>query len=386
AQALHAHRKGDRAAAADGYRAVLARDPRCLDAWMNLAAVAVLAGQSSDATAAFERALALAADDARVARDAGIGLAALGQLDPARLALDRALALDPALIGARLVASRVCAQLGDDAAALAHALAAVRDAPHDASTHLELYRVIFDDRALDPAIEAATTAARLDPGSTLARYFLAGARGWRDGAPPPLELPDPLRDALALVPEARDAGTRAFASKRATLAHALAQATRPGLVAEFGVRHGVSTRVLASEGGVVHAFDRFEGLPEAWAGRAPGAFSTAGEVPGLPAGVVVHTGWFADTVPAFAATLRAPLRLLHVDSDLYESARTVLTHLCPWIAPGTVLVFDEYLGHTTWRDDEYRAFTEAAQAYGWTYEYLALCWVTGQASVRIVAT
>ena len=81
-----------------------------------------------------------------------------------------------------------------------------------------------------------------------------------------------------------------------------------------------------------------------------------------------------------------PLRLLHIDSDLYESARTVLAHLRPWIVPGTVLVLDEYLGHTTWRDDEYRAFIEAAQAYGWSYEYLALCWVTGQASVRLVAT
>ena len=30
-------------------------------------------------------------------------------------------------------------------------------------------------------------------------------------------------------------------------------------------------------------------------------------------------------------------------------------------------------------------FTEAARAHGWRYEYLALCWVTGQASVRIVA-
>ena len=216
--------------------------------------------------------------------------------------------------------------------------------------------------------------------------FLSGATRWSTGVSPEVSLVAPLRDALDLVAHVRGPVTRSFASKRATLEHALAASAVDGLVAEFGVRHGVSTRVLASRASTVHAFDRFEGLPTAWAGRAPGAFSTDGEVPELPGNVVVHTGWFDDTLPGFVATHGAPLRLLHIDSDLYESARTVLAHMASFVVPGTVIVFDEYLGHTTWRDDEFRAFDEAARAHGWQVEYLALCWVTGQASVRIVAT
>jgi hypothetical protein len=33
--------------------------------------------------------------------------------------------------------------------------------------------------------------------------------------------------------------------------------------------------------------------------------------------------------------------------------------------------------------DEYKAFQEAVQKYGWEYEYIAISVVTGQAIVRI---
>ena len=64
---------------------------------------------------------------------------------------------------------------------------------------------------------------------------------------------------------------------------------------------------------------------------------------------------------------------------------SVLDGLAARIKPGTVLVFDEYLINPTWRDDEYRAFQEAVQKYGWRYRYLAFGIVTKQAAVMIEA-
>ena len=51
--------------------------------------------------------------------------------------------------------------------------------------------------------------------------------------------------------------------------------------------------------------------------------------------------------------------------------------------PGTVIVFDEYVMYPGWRTGEYKAFVEAAEDHGWSFEYLAISLGTCQAVVRI---
>ena len=75
--------------------------------------------------------------------------------------------------------------------------------------------------------------------------------------------------------------------------------------------------------------------------------------------------------------------LVWVDCDLYSSTKTVLDALAERMVPGTVLVFDEYLGNERWRDDEFRAWQEAAAQRGWRYEYLCYSLYTKQAAVRL---
>lgn len=390
AAALRSHRKGRFAEAAAGYRAVLAEEPECADAWMNLGAACVSLGSARGAAAAFAEALRLCPDDPRALRDAGIGLAAIGRFDAARSALARAVAHDPTLVGARLFLSRVCADTGDREAAVAHARSAVATAPDDASTHIELHRALFDDRAVEPCLSPIRRALELAPDSGLARVFLDGAlavdASARGATPRPIgDRADPMRDALAYALERRVATTRVFSTARATLLHALASATLDGPVVELGVRHGISSRTLAEHGtGPVHAFDSFAGLPEPWGDLPAGAFGTGGELPDVPANVELHVGLFDDTLPAALRRGLDPPRLVHVDSDLYSSARTALAHLGPAMRPGCVVVFDEYLGHASWRDDEHRAFREAVARFGWSYEYLALGWLTGQGVVRLL--
>jgi len=186
----------------------------------------------------------------------------------------------------------------------------------------------------------------------------------------------------------RKAGSRSLpmlGSNISTFKLALEAANSEGLVLEFGVRHGNTLRQIAGlVKQKVHGFDSFEGLPEVWHHEPKGSYTTKGVIPEMPPNVELHVGWFEDTLPDFLATHDGPVRLVNVDCDIYSSTKTVLAALAPRIAPGSVLVFDEYIGNEHWREDEYKAFQEAVQAYGWRFEYLSFSMFTKQVAVRIL--
>jgi len=387
---LRAHRKGNYAAAIESYAAAIAVDASSLDAWMNLGSVAVLAGRAGLAIRAFDEAERLAPDHPRALRDAGIALAAVGRSDESLDRLARAVRSDPSLTGAALFLPRVARDAGKLELAGRYAREVVRSHPHDASAHLELHRVLFDDQDLRPAIHAAITALELDPDYALARYFLAGAHavaGELDlvericggGAVAP-----GLADGIHYATSRRTTATRFFAHKRDTLCFALARAEIHGSVLELGVRHGASLRWLAEVATEdVHGFDSFVGLPLPFQGLDRGAFTTDGELPDVAPHVALHVGLFEETLRPFVARASRPLRLLHVDSDLYESAALGLDALSPLFQSGTVIVFDEYLGNESWRQDEHRALEEASARLGFQYEMFAASFITGQVAVRI---
>lgn len=114
---------------------------------------------------------------------------------------------------------------------------------------------------------------------------------------------------------------------------------------EFGVWRGGSTRKLAAArrrkdpSGVVHGFDSFRGLPETWrdpldssasaneqanAWLRQGSFNLDGVPPFTQAGIEWVIGWFNETLPSFLRHHDGPISLVHVDSDLYSSAASVL--------------------------------------------------------------
>ena len=99
----------------------------------------------------------------------------------------------------------------------------------------------------------------------------------------------------------------------------------------------------------------------------------------MPHNVTLHPGWFADTLPAYASTLRAPARFVHVDCDLYASTRVALGALAPHIQRGTVIVFDEYLCNPGWEDEEHRALLES----GLDVTYIAFSLFTKQAAILV---
>ncbi len=194
----------------------------------------------------------------------------------------------------------------------------------------------------------------------------------------------PLWDSVAAIQPFLAADVRLFALSGLLLDYALSRATQPGLVLEFGVRRGTSINRIAGQAGqTVHGFDSFEGLPEAWGSEPSGTLSTGRQRPAVLPNVELHAGWFEATLPPFLAAHAGPVRLVNVDSDLYSSAKTVLTALAGRIQPGTVLVFDEFIGNRTWRDDEYKAFQEYAQAHDARYEVIAVSPFTKQVALLI---
>ncbi|MBT5050318.1 MAG: class I SAM-dependent methyltransferase [Rhodospirillaceae bacterium] len=169
-------------------------------------------------------------------------------------------------------------------------------------------------------------------------------------------------------------GALAVTRREDSLRIALDRAPERGLILEFGVGGGESIRQIAALSGTrtVHGFDSFEGLPEDWAGRHEerGHYSLGGTPPAVPANVILHRGLFDSTLPDFLAAHDGTCAFIHVDCDLYSSARIVLEALTPRIAPGTIILFDEYFNYPTWRDHEHKAFQEFTAANNVTYDYL----------------
>mmetsp|Transcript_39780 Transcript_39780/g.93188 ORF Transcript_39780/g.93188 Transcript_39780/m.93188 type:complete len:214 (-) Transcript_39780:19-660(-) len=129
-----------------------------------------------------------------------------------------------------------------------------------------------------------------------------------------------------------------------------------GIVAEFGVATGRSLRMLQEmlpQTVEIHGFDTFTGLPQAWGNEPAGSYSTGGNIPAnMEGNVYFHKGLFEDSIPPFlqgAMGEGRPLAFANIDCDLYSSTCDILEVFHSRIVPGTVLIFDEYLCHPSWR-------------------------------------
>lgn len=171
---------------------------------------------------------------------------------------------------------------------------------------------------------------------------------------------------------------------RATLEYALSLAPESGLALEFGVFSGQTLETVAHARAEreVYGFDSFEGLPEDWrTGFPAGTFDVDG-LPEVP-GAELVVGWFTDTLPGFLAAHPGPVAFLHVDSDLYSSARTVLENVGPRLRVGSVIVFDEYFNFPGWENHEHRAWQEYVAATGTGFAYEAYTSNNEQVVVRV---
>lgn len=172
---------------------------------------------------------------------------------------------------------------------------------------------------------------------------------------------------------------------RETLDHALSLAPSGGMALEFGVyTGGTLTAIAAQRGdGRVWGFDSFQGLPELWrAGFRTGAFDDVTGPPDVP-GAELVVGLFSDTLPGFLAEHPGPVDFLHVDSDLYSSAVTVLEQVGPRLRSGSIVLFDEFLNFPEWEEHEARAWWEYTAKHELGYSYVCYTLDNEQVAVRV---
>ena len=176
-----------------------------------------------------------------------------------------------------------------------------------------------------------------------------------------------------------------FDSQSELIEYSIKEAKVDGHYLEFGVFTGGTICFMASRIGsrVIHGFDSFEGLPEAWGGFNLGrrAFDVKGKLPRVPANVRLHRGWFEKSLPPWINDNGGPVAFIHIDCDLYSSTKTIFTLLADRITCGTIILFDEYFNFPNWERHEYKAFQEFVAESGVKYTYLGFA--RQQVTVRI---
>lgn len=156
---------------------------------------------------------------------------------------------------------------------------------------------------------------------------------------------------------------------------------------EFGVHSGQTINYISRfTQGVVFGFDSFYGLPEAWQpGFEKGYFTMNGNLPEVNSNVVLVKGLFQDTLPHFLNIIPGNIGFVHIDSDIYSSAKFVLDSIKDRIVHETVIVFDELIGYETYREHELKALNEFAQDISGEYDIEVLAHTNyEQAAVLVV--
>jgi hypothetical protein len=155
---------------------------------------------------------------------------------------------------------------------------------------------------------------------------------------------------------------------------------------EFGVFKGKSILYWADKKKERESrfvgFDTFFGLPEDWDYLKKGTFNVQGKAPVTSdERVRFMKGLFQETLPGFQREFSPKNRLvIHNDSDLYTSSLYLLTRLNDIIAPGTVIIFDEF-GNV---QHEFRAFFDYIASYQRKFKLVSASYQFYTAAFEIV--
>jgi len=385
---------GQDEAALDHYRTALQRDSQNVDALCNAANISARLGKQQEALADYQAAIALAPDNGIIRYN--LGTLYLQRLQPElaiphfQAAIDR----QPDHASAHNSLGAAKTEIGELEEALADFQRARTIDPSFPDPWFNAHGVLLDLHRPAEAIASLEGAIKAAPDNPVYRFFL-GITNYCVGDRAEGEC---ILTALRGNPDVQaemdswdyliSLGTPLpplLGTGKGIQTLAMTAAKVDGLVLEFGVFNGKSIRQLATlTEGPVHGFDSFEGLPESWCDEAKGSYSAFGQLPQVPGNVRLHRGWFEDSIPEFQQTESGPIRFINIDCDLYSSTKTIFDFMAQQFVKGTVILFDEYLGYPTWREDEFKAFQDAANRNGWQYEMLGFNFLTKQAAVRLL--
>ena len=87
-------------------------------------------------------------------------------------------------------------------------------------------------------------------------------------------------------------------------------------------------------------------------------------------------------MPVFLEQQNGNFAFIHFDADTYESTSYLLDTIGKKIVPGTIIIFDEYLGFPNWKNGEFRAWKEFVNRNNIRYQYLSFS--VQQAAIEIL--
>ena len=192
------------------------------------------------------------------------------------------------------------------------------------------------------------------------------------------------------------ANARVFSVDASVLRYACEQISiNNGFILEMGVCTGRTINFIAALNpeSRIYGFDSFEGLPKPWDGGKDYNFP-AGEfgfiddstVPPVLHNVCLIKGLFSETLPVFSREILrdAPISLLHIDCDIYQSAADVFQHIGHRLVPGSVIAFDELYNYPNWKEHEWKALQEFLEVSDKKVEFIAFNKNWGQVVARFI--
>ena len=124
-----------------------------------------------------------------------------------------------------------------------------------------------------------------------------------------------------------------------------------GAYIELGVCTGKTINFIAAlnPSKTIYGFDSFEGLPEDWIredmviSKGTFGYKDSSYVPPVLHNVCLYKDWFKNSLPSFKNEMLkdTSIAFLHIDSDIYSSAKEAFDFLGENIKEGTIIVFDE---------------------------------------------
>ena len=152
---------------------------------------------------------------------------------------------------------------------------------------------------------------------------------------------------------------------------------------EFGVWRGEAFRYLIKTFKKGYGFDTFEGLPEDWHNEKAGTYTSDGNIPKIKGGKFI-VGKFEDTLPIFYSESRPIASVINFDADLYSSTICALNFSKQVMDKDTILIFDEFIINESWEQDEFKALNEFCSINNYSYEVIALSFITKQVAVKLI--
>lgn len=205
-------------------------------------------------------------------------------------------------------------------------------------------------------------------------------------------------DAQAFIYENLSRETRLIDSNAELRKAAFSMAPGRGMVMEFGVYRGASIQFFRDlmqknqDERIIFGFDSFRGFSEIWGGldkkSAKNTFDQGGHLPELGQGIRLIDGYIEDTLDPFLKERPdEQIAFIHIDTDTYSPALSILRLCRDRLSPGAIVLFDQLCGYTNWRNHEFRALSEALPRDAFEFLLFGGCGRRGnliRAAIRII--